>query len=582
MQYEAMEGVFLRVTAEGEREVMSAFEAYIIEEIRYVDGKNTDVWFRIGGKRKEGDKFIELPQIEIRSAEFTSMSWVLPSWGTKAIVFPGFSIKDDLRTAIQMLSKPKETTIYRHLGWTVVGGKRAYLHAGGAITRNGNVKTVKVEMPKEMERYDLTTDVDASEGVIATMDLVDLGPTNIMWTLLAATFSPLFGPVDFGTQLTGRTGTYKSEVMSLFQSHYGTGMDARHLPGSWSSTPNALEAQAYMAKNAPFVIDDFVPTGSAWQQRAYQQTADKIIRAQGNQAGRARLTDLSSLQTTMYPRGIVMSTGEDTPEGHSVRARMMIMELSPGDITSERLTKAQKNRHLYTATTVGLIKYLAENEIDINPQAEELRDKYIEVGHSRTPSMLGKLIAVAWAFLDWTAYEGFTTQANADSLKKEAEKAIVATAERQEYFLEAADPVEVFKTVVRQIFAAGLGHVRTLSSGIPKSPTMLGWTEEGGNEDMPTFKSHGPCIGWASWDKEELYIDVTSGLPLIKKVAHGELNQTKQTLMKRLKEAGILTRTDEARQRNTVRITVDGNARQVLSLNIHEVLETQETPGDGD
>ena len=44
----------------------------------------------------------------------------------------------------------------------------------------------------------------------------------------------------------------------------------------------------------------------------------------GNQAGRARLTDTSNLQQTFYPRGVIFSTGEDTPEGHSVRARMMI------------------------------------------------------------------------------------------------------------------------------------------------------------------------------------------------------------------------------------------------------------------
>ena len=40
-------------------------------------------------------------------------------------------------------------------------------------------------------------------------------------------------------------------------------MDARHLPGSWSSTGNALEGLAFSAKDVLLVVDDFAPTGSA-------------------------------------------------------------------------------------------------------------------------------------------------------------------------------------------------------------------------------------------------------------------------------------------------------------------------------
>ena len=44
-------------------------------------------------------------------------------------------------------------------------------------------------------------------------------------------------------------GTFKTELAALAQQHYGAGLDARHLPGSWSSMGNSLEALAFAAKD---------------------------------------------------------------------------------------------------------------------------------------------------------------------------------------------------------------------------------------------------------------------------------------------------------------------------------------------
>ncbi len=37
----------------------------------------------------------------------------------------------------------------------------------------------------------------------------------------------------------------KSELSALVQQHWGAGLTARNLPGSWSGTGNALESLAY-------------------------------------------------------------------------------------------------------------------------------------------------------------------------------------------------------------------------------------------------------------------------------------------------------------------------------------------------
>lgn len=580
--YEVIDNWTIR-NKDGDREPLANFFAEIIEEIHVTDGRTEDTILvltgkqtrKVEGEQSEKAEFL-LPAVRIETQELGQFNWVLRSWGTQAVIFPGTNVKEDLRTAIQMMSRPRVRNVYRHIGWAELGGKKAYLHAGGAITASGNDSDVEVSLPQELSKYSLTSKSEEVEAIKATLDLVKIAPPEISWVLLAATFAPLFGPVDFAVHLTGRTGTYKSELISLWQSHYGSGMDARNLPGSWSSTPNAIEAQAFLAKNAAFTLDDFVPSGSSWQLRAYQTTADKIIRAQGNQAGRARLTDVSQLQQTYYPRGIILSTGEDTPEGHSVRARMMIMEISPGDIKPTELTKAQKKREAYPKTTETIIRGLIKKPININPFVEEWRDKNLDLGHTRTPSMFARLIVVGEYVINKAVALKAISQATANKMEEEMVSAITLAAEQQASFLESADPCDAFCCTIRHCFAAGLGHVRTLNGGIPKDPTRLGWTTDDNLGDMPTFRSHGPQIGWVDWNSKELLLDAVSGLNTVKKVAGNDITLTKQTLIKRLKDASLLTRTDDQRQRNTVRITAENHPRTVLALSLPAVLDSQE------
>lgn len=566
----------LKENDEGERTQLANFTARIIRETRIMDGINTETLLSITGKSTNGT----LPEVEILAEQFPGMTWVMRYWGVRAIIQPGGSTKEDLRTAIQTFSQPEVKTIYKAIGWTEINGKRAYLHAGGALTATGNDPSVTTKLPPELQKYNLNAPKKPKEGFNASLMLTYLAPAHIVWPLWTATYAPLFGAVDFATHLTGRSGTFKSELASLFQSHYGHDMDSRHLPGSWSSTGNALEVQAYHAANAVFVIDDFIPVGTAWQVRNYQTTADKIVRAQGNQAGRARLTDTSNLQATYYPRGLIMSTGEDTPEGHSCRARMLISEISPGDIKPADLTNAQKKRPLYSAAMVDLIQDLAKHPVDLTERTNELRAKHIGVGHTRTPQMIGRLIATGEAVLLWAYKKKYIGKDDYEVATKVMTEAIVLCAEQQQKYLENADPVELFLTGLRQVLAGGFGHVRSFNGGVPLKANILGWSEERTHNTMPTWKSHGPCVGWINWDKDELCLDQNIGYAAIKKTMGADLSLTKQTLCKRLKDAGLLTRADEARQRNTVRITAEGHARQVVAMIATSALDTQELPGD--
>lgn len=585
-EYAVERNISYRITSSGDREMLANFEARITEEIHILDGISERVRLKIEGFQPPpdggdgtGDDGVPLPHIEIDATEFPGLSWVLPLWGVRAIIRPGQSIKDDLRTLIQIRSQPKRTTIYRHLGWTqLADGQAGYLHAGGAITRTGNRQSVRLELSPELARFNLATgEGKGKEAAAAAVKLVQVRP-EVCWPILAATLAPVFGGVDFAVHLAGRTGTFKSELLSLFQSMYGPTLDARHLPGSWASTANALEAQAFLAKDAAFVVDDFVPAGTSWQVRQYQQSADRLFRAQGNQGGRARLTDQSSLQPTMYPRGILLSTGEDIPDGHSVRGRMLILELTPGDIDTGKLSAVQELRPVLCGLVADLAQVLARNPFDPRPESERWRNQFLGTGHTRTPAMLGRLLATISYVLAWWQQEKWITPQTASKMTKDAVNSIKNAGARQYLYLEDADPVDQFAAAIRQMVGSGGGHFRSLGGGVPKNPVLLGWTEESSHGDMPTFKARGPLCGWADWHKDELMVEINVGWNSIRKAAAGELTLTKQTMFKRLADAGKLVRKDESRQRNTVRITADGHPRQVVCLSLSQTLETQEKP----
>lgn len=581
MNYEMTDAGTFLIEDDGSRRQLSNFQAQILEETHFVDGRTTECIFLIAGKRVVEENTIDLPKTSVPAPAFATLGWVMPAWGAHAIIYPGTQVKEHLRAAIQSLSNPKTETIYRHTGWTTIAGKRCYLHNAGAISAKGNNPNTKIELPAELSRYSLKvphSQDELKQAVLASLSLIDLGPPRVTWPLLAATFCPLLCEPDFALHITGRTGTYKSEVTSLFQSHYGEGMDARHLPGSWSSTANALEAQAFYTKNALFAIDDFVPSGTSWQQKVYQTTADKIIRAQGNQSGRARLTDTSSLQQTMYPRGLILSTGEDTPQGHSIRARMMILELAPGDIDTKQLTHAQQRRSLYPLTTGAFAQALAKNPTPIKELAEEVRDENITIGHSRTPSMLGTLTATALAFLEWATNEKVIPDYG--PLFRAAYEAMKQSASAQTYFLETSDPCEMFAAALRNILALQNGHLRSLEGGVPARAPELGWSVDQNNGDLPVYKSHGPCIGWTQWKHNTILIDAEVGLHLIYKVLGSDMALTKQTLLKRLKEGGIINKSDPARQRNTIRVKADNIPKNAISIDAKTIFNDLEDEGD--
>jgi len=579
--YNFLDNGIFKIDSKGVETQLTNFTAKITEQIRKHDGDQIDTTLTIEGtipSKNPADR--KLRPIKIKAGDFAAMSWIAKEWGMRPVVMPVTNAERDIRAAIQYTSDPTTVDVYTTTGWHKLPHVKgwSFLHLDGAITANGNNLSVNVTLPPDLARFRFPqadmkkrTTEEKRLAFRHSLNIAALGPGEVTWPLILACYRATLGNADFAIHLSGRTGTFKSEICSLIQSHFGKEMTARALPGSWSSTPNALEALAYFAKDTIFVIDDFVPTGTAWQVRALNKSADQLIRAQGNQAGRARLTDTSRLQQTYFPRGIILSTGEDIPEGHSIRARMMIIEMSPGDVESHDLKEAQTNRPFYELAMADWISWLAahldETREKFEASSAAYRDANLNLGHSRTPPMLGDLLATADLLFEYALDNEFISTAEAGQLANSAYEAVKNQSEYQETYLAETDPTDAFCETIRQMLSQSKAHLKTKTGGVPEKSCFCGWTETTAPGEMPSFKSSGPCIGWTDWGTNCLFIDVNA-LPTIKRFSAGRLSMTKQTLLKRLKDAGIIKRTDTVRQRNTVRVTCEGHPRQVLELDL--------------
>src|SRR5262249_21269148 len=152
------------------------------------------------------------------------------------------------------------------------------LHAGPVWTL-WTLAGAEVSPPEALSNYALPeppTGEALITAVRASLRVLGLAPVSVTAPLLGAVYRAVLAPADYCLHLTGPTGSGKTELAALCQQHWGAGMDARHLPGSWASTGNSLESLAFAAKDALLVVDDFAPGGGTHDVQRYHREADRL------------------------------------------------------------------------------------------------------------------------------------------------------------------------------------------------------------------------------------------------------------------------------------------------------------------
>lgn len=427
--------------------------------------------YEITGEMWNGKK---LPPVTVPTADFDRMGWVAEQY-PHVIVEAGRSTKDLLRTAIQHLSKDfPRRIIYEHTGWREINGTPCYLTTSGALGLNSHSDTIQVDMragrpQTNLQRYDLPLEpqniVPACLASLSYWNITDYTTTVPQWA--AAYLAPLMPllPADFGLWVHGKSGSFKSVLAALVQSHFGdwTGRDGKDsLPGNFISTTNSILMDAFMTKDILFTIDDFAPGNTPREMRERDEVASKLLRSLGNKAARGRMLDGRRYQASYPPRCLALITAEDVPPGQSTLARAIGVRVVTAPEGSperaklmERLSRAQTDdaplyRHAMSAYIQWIARHWTELQAQLPAVVAEHAKAIKAVGHARLASAFAKLMAAVDTALFFMQDAGAITRLEAEERHAIAWKALQLIMQEHAGQINALDPALVFTECLRE------------------------------------------------------------------------------------------------------------------------------------
>jgi hypothetical protein len=558
--------VWDRPTADGPVPVpLTNFTARIATDVVEDDGaeirRRFEVEASLNGRRLS---------FAVPAANFVGMNWATEHLGAGAVIYPGLGTKDHARAAVQLLSGDVPTRrVFTHTGWREVDGDWLYLHSGGAIGPDGSVSSINVELDGTLGGYVLPNPPEGEElkeAVRVSLRLLELAPDEIIVPLLAGAYRAPLGSTDFSLHLSGPTGEGKSEIAALLAQHFGPGLNARHLV-SWESTENAIEGMGFAAKDAVVVIDDFAPTGTSYDVQRWHRKADRVLRAMGNRSGRSRMRPDTTLRSGKPPRCLIISTGEDVPRGQSLRARLLALELGPGQLNFDRLTICQREASagVYAQAMAGYDRWLAPWYGTINASMrEELAELRVAAGrsghHRRTPEIVANLALGMRYLLTFAADVGAVTAKEAESLWRRGWGALGKAAMNHTQHQVAQEPTRRFLELLSAAIASGRAHVADPEGEAPEDPKAWGWRFTG-----EEWRPKGERTGWV--DGECLYLEPEAAFAATQRQGRDggdPLAVTGRTLNQRLHERGLLASNEAPHL--TVRRVLQGRRRRVLHL----------------
>ncbi|CAM6000758.1 unnamed protein product [Sphagnum balticum] len=453
--------VWNKPSSDGQKEIpLCNFDARIVREETHDDGAEKKTLFSIDGTVSSGEP---LPKISISSEEFAVGQWPTKHWGSRAIVYVGK--ESHLRVAIQELSRSVDrVVIYRHTGWRQINGEYVYLHGNGAIGVSGSTQ-------RPLKDY--------GAALVARLQVNLIGmPTSRVLAFLS-----------------GPTGCFKSSLIGAMQAHFGAAFNTSHLPDNWTSTENSLEKKAFLLKDCIFTIDEWTPTGTNAETDRLKAKAERILRSQGNQSGRGRMTATCDVRPEYYPRGAIISTGEDMPQGHSLRARTLQIELSHGDINAKELSKLQDAaaKGLLSQAASAFIKWLAPRIPHYKKYLPRVHSRLkrkisLENAHNRTPDVAASLGVGLWIFLKFAADSGAIDKSQRRQKWQDGWSAICDSADEQRVHQQPEDLAEKFVGYIKYGLTMGVAYLEKDSG--------LGYGSVGASK-----------IGWLSGDEVCLHPD---------------------------------------------------------------------------
>lgn len=566
---------------------LTNFGARIVADKTLDDGVEPRRTFTV--ETRLGDR---AARFDVPAGDFEDLRWVAEQIGAGATVFPVRGAEKHVRAAIQSISgmTAPRVQVMTHTGWTRQGDAEVFVHGAGAIGELGSVAGIEVALDETLDAVVLPAPpgpADLRRAVASVFALLDVATPEISATVIAAPLRIVLEGCDFAIHFAGATGVFKTALAALAQQFFGAGFGAHRLPANWTWTANSIEALAFAAKDIVIVVDDFAPSGGVDGLRKLQEISDRLFRNQGNRGGRGRCASDGSLRRTKWPRGLILSSGEDIPRGASIRARVFIVHVAAGEVDVKRLTQAQSaaQRGDFALAMSAYLRYVAPKRSILRQRlVDRVRDLRTEMArdglHRRTPGICADLLFGIEAFVEFAVESGAVDAVTGRDFLKRARDGLETAVHAQRGDQLDAEPATRFLDLVRSALVSGEAHVGARDGRPPADPSAWGWecsTVPRNFGPQDEWRPRGHQIGWV--DGDDLYLDPDASIRSAQAMGTptGEpLAVLPTTIAKRLKDRGLLRSVSPDGKHLTIQVMIGGSRRRVLHLDAGVLLGTSD------
>ena len=208
-----------------------------------------------------------------------------------------------------------------------------------------------------------------------------------------------------------------------------------------------------------------------------------------------------TLRPAKPPRGLILSTGEDVPRGHSIRARMLVVEVGPEDIVWSVLSQCQQDAAdgVYAQVFATYIRWLASQyegiRSNLAAEIDRLRQQAsVEGQHKRTPDNVANLGVGLRFFLTFAREMKAISKEQEEVLWREGWNALLTAVHTQAVHHAASEPARRFLEILLAVLGNGRAHIATPEGCVPPVAEAWGWRQRiigTGNYQREEWQSQG-------------------------------------------------------------------------------------------
>lgn len=488
-------------------------------------------------------------------------------------------------------------TLYGRLGWWDIDGQWVYLHAGGAITKDGPTDQYTVKVSPKYHPFTLPEPAaNAAElrealtaGLFDPMEVLD---DRLMAPMLAAAYRACLGWCRVTVAPTAPPGSGKTGLAAIAQQFYAPTARHHRMPfaaGEDQSTLASLEEHRFILGDMLTILDDAAPDKGT---EALGRRLNQIARSQAERRGKDRRTRDMGTRAEHRPNGLLGMTLEQWVGIESAETRIvgLTMEkdafdphatfgpLDEGDGPMLR-AKLAATMIQWAAPQMPMTDWLEDSRAKFHKTMmdDDAPDRGVEARRSDSFADLmcgvDALIKMASELKAITSEEASYWWARMFDGLMEAKTAM--TAER-----ETRRPATIAMELLRSAFVTKAVSVsdRTDNTAPPEAD-LYGW--EKNDVQYGGWRRAGQNIGWA--DDHKLYLLPGPTTEVLAKEARGSSitwPYTNVSLGNMLADAGMLRVNDTKDGRRTaIPVRIGGKQIRVWEL-IKEAVYPEGDDGD--